>query len=68
MFLKGAANNHQWLSVFTLGSLVISLSSQLAEAPSPWQGGRTSALPEKPMWRSLGTALRGSGLWEGCSG
>jgi len=49
-------------------SLVISISSQPAEAPSPRQGGRTSAPPEQPMTRSLGTALRGSWLWEGCSG
>jgi|SRR6218665_1713059 len=68
MFLEGAANNHRWRRVFALVSLVISLNSQPSEAPSPWQGGRTFSPPEQPMRRSLGTALRGSWLWESCSG
>jgi len=38
------------------------------EAPFPRQGGRTFALPEQPMRRPLGTALRGSWLGEGCLG
>src|SRR6218665_29310 len=39
MFLEGATNNHQWRRVFALASLVISLSSQPAEAPvARWAG------------------------------
>ena len=68
LLLEGAANNHQWGRVFALVSLVISLSSQPAETPSPRQGGWTFAPSEQPMRRPLGTALRGSWLWEGCSG
>jgi len=49
LLLEGAANNHQWRRVFGLASLIISLSSQPAEASSPQQGGRTFAPPEQPM-------------------
>ena len=68
MFLEGAANNYQWWRVFDLASLLLSLSSQPAEAPSPLQDQWTSALPEQPMRRPLGTGLTGSWLGEGCSG
>jgi len=37
LLLEDAANNNQWWRVFALASLVISVSSQPAEAPSPQQ-------------------------------
>jgi len=57
LLLEDLANNHQWRRVFALVSLVISLSSQPAEAPSSRQGGRTIAPPKQPMRWPLGTAL-----------
>ena len=61
LLLEGAANSHQWQRVFTLASLVISLSSQPAEAPSPRQGGQTFAPPEQSMRRPLGRRSEGGG-------
>jgi len=60
LLLEGAANNHQLRRVFAFASLVICLSSQQAEVPSPRQGGRTFAPSKQPMRRPLGTALRGN--------